>query len=99
MLGWIADSAYQMRAVPTAYYSIKGKGPVHFLYVFAPMPAGKPSPITRIEPVDVNDASIAAKIVFAGGDMADQVALMRNGTVQMKRGDGTNFTSADHSNN
>jgi hypothetical protein len=93
MLGWIADSAYKMRAVPTAYYSIKGKGPVHFLYAFAPMPAGKSSPIARIEPAEVNDASIAAKIIFVDGAVygrgSDEIVLKQNGTVELKRADGT----------
>lgn len=97
LLGWIGNDTLDLVPVPTAYYTRRAKGPVHTLYVLAPAPPGKASPIDRVEPGTTTNAAVSAKIVFAKdavyGRGADEVAMTAEGEVVARRADGTTFSS------
>lgn len=97
--GWIANDTLELQAVPTPYYTRRAKGPVHTLYVFAPVPAGKTCPIARVEPGGVAGAAISARIVFAEhavyGQGTDEISLMADGEVVARRAGGARFSSRE----
>ncbi len=89
MRGWVFDTSTSMRAVPTPYFRRSGKGPIHTLYVIAPIPAGKKSPVEKVEPANVAGAIISASISFganaAYGQGIDKVWLDPDGSVHLQR--------------
>ena len=54
-------------ARPCAYFTRQGTGPVHFLYVFSPCPAGGASPVVSVARNPAVTAPLAAVLTLASG--------------------------------
>lgn len=63
---------------PTVYFTQRARGPVHFLYVFAPAPPGKAVPVIGVKPAQVDDAMLAADVMFAP-DATHRFVLQQDG--------------------
>lgn len=64
--GWIIQSGYTMRPLPTAVFSREASGPASMAYVLYPTAAGSECPITSIEPLQIANA-LGIAIHFANG--------------------------------
>ena len=67
--GWLPETK-TMRdagARPCAYFTRQGTGPVHFLYVFSPCPAGGASPVVSVARNPAVSAPLAAVLTLANG--------------------------------
>jgi hypothetical protein len=87
--GWIPKEHGRTGADPRpcVYYTRRGSGVVHFLYVFAPAPEGKPFPVTAVTAAQVRGRQLVADIAVREGK-THRFALMSNSDVKFTRGAG-----------
>ena len=64
--GWIIQSGYTMRPLPTAVFTKEASGPTAMAYVLYPTAAGSERPITKIEALPVKGA-VGMAVHFANG--------------------------------
>jgi hypothetical protein len=91
--GWISDHGYELRAVPTAIFTRHCAGPVHTMYVFAPVPPGGSSPVVSVTASRAGKkSSLGADITLPNGKI-DHLELRQNGSLELERANGRHFAS------
>jgi hypothetical protein len=94
MQGWISDHTFDQRPVPTAIFTKKSAGPVHLLYVFAPAAAGQPFPLVSVTPGAPPDASAVSAVITLRDGGADNLLLLKDGSLRLTRSNRHAFSSA-----
>lgn len=73
---------------PCVYYSLRGAGRLHLLYVFAPAPSGKPFAVEAVREVRMAGADVVVDVVVRRG-APHRFRLTSAGTVKFRRGNGS----------
>lgn len=93
--GWLPREHGRTGAFPrpTACFTRRGRGVVHFLYVFAPARPGEKVPVRSVSAGDAQGAAISATIAF--GDRVDVVTLDADSVLRFEGEGRPAFRSTD----